>query len=143
MPPLSRWIIRLSLVNAWFGATLAAVLLSNKGHPELFPDWIGGWILAHVNLLLVGWMVQLAIGVVYWIMPRLPNSGTERGRYASIVSVPILLNAGVWLYSLCVMLAHNLPEWTWLQIVGLLLQLGALLAFAYHLWPRIRAAIAS
>jgi hypothetical protein len=141
MPTLSRWMIRLALFHAWVGTGVAALLLSNKGRPELFPDWMGGWILAHVNLLLVGWMIQLAMGVAYWIMPRLPNSLTERGRYGAMLGAAGLLNSGVWLYSAGIMAVYWWPDGRLLQPLGLGLQWLALLAFAYHHWPRLRPVI--
>lgn len=56
------------------GFTLGLLLLVNKGvpiHPAL-------WRLlpAHAEFLLLGWTLQLALGVAYWILPRF---GTRRG----------------------------------------------------------------
>lgn len=138
MPPLSIQIIRAAFFNLWMGFGFALLLMIWKGQPDLLPHEVGGWILAHVNLLLVGWMVQLAMGVGYWIFPRLPESRTERGRYRAAYSSVLLLNSGVWSYTLA-----TIQQWERLQLVALLLQIVAILAFAYHIQPRIRSAFAA
>jgi len=136
MPNLSKQMIRCAFFNLWFGFGFATLLMVWKGKPHLLPPQVGAWILAHVDLLLVGWMVQLAMGVSYWIFPRLPETRTERGRYAFAYGAALLLNLGVWAYTLALVVA-----WGWLQVGGLAAQLAALLAYAYHLAPRVRRTI--
>lgn len=136
MPALSVQMIRGAFLNLWFGFGLAVLLIGWKGNPDVFPNTIGGWILAHVDLLLVGWMVQLAMGVAYWIFPRLPETRTERGRYAYAYGAAFFLNAGVWCYTFAI-----IQGWGWLQIVGLAMQVSAICAYAYHIAPRVRPAI--
>jgi len=77
VPNLSAWCIRMALLYLGFGFTLGALMLSS---PAL------GLTLAvlklrplHAEILLMGWMVQLAFGVAYWILPRLPGY-RPRGR---------------------------------------------------------------
>lgn len=136
MPALSRQMIRGAFLNLWFGFGFATLLIAWKSKPDTFPNEVGGWILAHVDLLLVGWMVQLAMGVAYWIFPRLPETRSERGRYPFAYSAAFFLNLGVWCYTFGVIQA-----WGWLQVVGLLAQVGAIGAYAYHIAPRVRPTI--
>jgi hypothetical protein len=138
MPLLSRYMIRAAFFNLWVGFTLAMLLLVRKAIPNLLPGSIWQWIPAHVDLLLVGWMVQLTLGVAYWILPRLPHTSTERGRFALAITAAISINLGVWLHTGAVLISPwhggTLP----VQTVGLILQTIATLAFAAHAWPRIR-----
>ena len=80
MPPISVRLIRTALLCLLTGAALGAVLLVD---PAL--DHIGWWR-AHAELMLVGWTIQLALGVAYWILPK-HASGSERG--------PTVLAAGI------------------------------------------------
>lgn len=136
MPLLSRRMIHGAFFNLWCGFGIATLLMVWKGKPDLLPAAIGGWLLVHVDLLLVGWMVQLAMGVAYWILPRLPKTVTQRGRYGFALGAAVMLNIGVWGYSLA-----TIAGWEWGQVLGLAAQLVAVCAYAIHIAPRIRSAI--
>ena len=138
MPLLSRMMIRIAFLNLWVGFGIATLILSYKGHPELFPAYTWQWIPAHVNLLLIGWMVQLALGVAYWILPRLYMQGSERGRIRFAVTAPILINTGVWLHVITALIAPWNNDMMTLLPAGLFLQLLGVIAFAIHAYPRIR-----
>ena len=94
MPRRSVWLVRASLVHLVLGFTLGAVLLASKAVP-LAP---GLWALRplHVELLLFGFVVQLAFGVALWILPRPAAARPEAWGWAA----GGLLNAGVWLAGL-------------------------------------------
>lgn len=136
MPPLSRAMLRAALLEAWLGFGLAQLLMLWKGQPARVPSAWGGWILLHVNLLLMGWMVQVALAVAYWILPRLPHTLNQRGRYGLALSAALLLNGGVALFAVGVVLGRG-----WLQAVGLGAEGMAVLAFIGHSAPRIRPVI--
>src|SRR5262249_60807922 len=67
--------IRTALVWLGLGYTVGGLLLLNKGMPVL--AWLWTLRFTHVHLLLIGWMVQFACGVAFWILPRLDASGTR------------------------------------------------------------------
>ena len=137
MPRLSRWMIRLALLHLWIGFSLAALLLTRKDIPERVPPEMWRWLPAHINLLLVGWMVEFSMGVIYWIFPRLPFTRTERGRPIFAWVAAILLNGGIWLHVGAILISpwwENLP----LQTSGLILQALGIAAFGLHVLPRIR-----
>jgi hypothetical protein len=140
MPLLSRWMIRLAFFDLWVGFTIAALLLSRKGLPERISGEFWQWMPAHYDLLLVGWMVQLSLGVAYWILPRIARH--ERGRPRMAGGGAIALNVGVMIFAGAVMIS---PWVDWsdgllsLQVIGLALQLLGMLSFAGHLLPRIRS----
>ncbi len=130
MPRLSRWFIRSALIYLLLGFSLGGLLLAHKGvplHPRLW-----SWLPAHIEFLLIGWTVQLTLGVAFWILPRFwrpPRRGNVTGAYLAFG----LLNGGIWLVVAGTSLALPGP---WL-ILGRALELGAVVAFAHAAWPRI------
>jgi len=104
MPRLSIWFLRAALVYLALGITFGALMLANKGVPfypqlwRLFP--------MHVEFLLVGWTVQLAMGVAYWILPRFTR-GAKRGNVPLAWSAWVMLNAGILMVFLGAWLAAS------------------------------------
>lgn len=119
------------------GSTIGGLLLLNKGLPLL--PWL--WLLrfTHVHLLLVGWTVQFACGVAFWILPRLDAAGT-RGDERLIWLCYGSLNAGVILAAindpLGAVLAAKDVLWP-LPVLAGLLYLVAISAFVIHAAPRV------
>ena len=130
MPPLSRWFIRASLVYLIFGFTLGGLLLSNKGLGFYPPIW--RWLPAHIEFLFLGWMVQVVLGIAYWILPRLTGSaphGDERLAFIAFV----MLNLGI-----CLIVAQSIFLVEGLSLVGRISEsLGAVL-FLAAVWQRIK-----
>jgi hypothetical protein len=130
VPRLSVWFIRTSLLYLGLGFTLGALLLFNKGVPLTGALW--QLLPVHVEFVLVGWTIQLALGVAFWILPRWRSS---RGNEALAWLAYGLLNAGV-------LAAGVGPGLGWPPLIGLLgrgAELLAALAFALHAWPRVKA----
>lgn len=129
MPRLSVWFVRGALCYLAIGFTFGALLLANKGvaiHPlvwRLLP--------AHIEFLLFGWTVQLAFGVAFWILPRWQ---TQRGDVRPAWLALVLLNAGIWL----VVSVSWLAAPAWVLATGRVLEAGAMAAFAWHAWPRVK-----
>jgi hypothetical protein len=131
VPRLSVWCVRAALAYLGLGFTFGALILFHKGvplHPQL-------WRLlpAHFEFLVVGWTMNLALGVAYWILPRFVH-GAPRGNPLIAWAAAGLLNAGVLAASAAVV-----PGLASAPIVGRVLQLLAAVLFAVHLWPRVRA----
>jgi len=131
MPRLSIWAVRLSLLYLLFGFTLGALMLANKGVP--FAPWVWSLLPAHIDILLFGFVIQLAIGMAYWILPR--YRGGSRGNETVLWITVGLLNLGIWTVTFIGLL--NLPG-QWLAIGRLLEGIAAAL-FAFQVWKRIRA----
>jgi hypothetical protein len=129
MPKLSVWFMRAALISLLLGSTFGALLLWNKGMP--IHPMIWRLLPAHMELLLVGWMVQLAFGVAFWILPRWQSS---RGDVRPVWAAFICLNAGIVL----VAIAPFAGGGGWMQTVGRLLEMLAAGAFAIHAWPRAK-----
>jgi hypothetical protein len=119
------------MVHLLLGFALGAVLLANRGvpiHPAL--AWLRP---AHAELLLIGWTVQLAMGVAFWILPRF-RPGPERGDERPAWAAWALLNLGVLTAA---MGAAALDSGT-VIVVGRSAEALAAVAFARHAWPRVK-----
>lgn len=130
MPPLSIWFVRTALAHLALGFTFGALMLANKGVP--FAPGLWQLRFAHIELLTLGWVLQLGLGVAYWILPRFwegPPRGNTTGAYLAFG----LLNGGLWLVALSTIFGLPSP----LLVGGRLLEAGAVVAFAWHVWPRI------
>ncbi len=92
MPRLRVWFVRASLIYLLAGLTLGAWMLADKGIP--FDPMIVAVLPIHIEFLLVGWLIQLAFGVAFWILPRY-GTGAPRGNEKLVWAAFVLLNAGV------------------------------------------------
>lgn len=137
MPRLSRWMVRAALLYFAGGAMLGALLLAGKAAP-LDPRWVR-LLDVHIECVLVGWVIQFALGVAYWILPRLDGTG-RRGREGAAVLAFGLLNAGIALVTAGV---TSQPRIEVLVAFGRLSELAAVAAFAIHALPRVRSALAA
>jgi hypothetical protein len=130
MPALSRWFVRASLVYLGLGVTLGGLLLANKG--LVFYPLIWRSLPAHIEFLFLGWMVQVVLGVAYWILPRLPGSAPHGKERLAILAF-VLINVGIWL-----IVAQSIFLLPGLSFVGRILEsLGAAL-FLVAVWQRIK-----
>ena len=128
MPKLSRWFVRAALGYLLVGFTLGGLLLWNKGVPLAPQIW--HLLPVHIEFQMFGWILQLAMGVAYWILPRFQ---TQRRRERWAWSAFILLNGGCWL----VVMGHWLVEPD-MVFAGRLAEISAVLAFVIHAWPRVK-----
>lgn len=136
MPRLSQLMIRSALVWLALGFTLGGLVLFNKGVPLL--PWLWTLRAAHIHILLVGWTVQLACGVAFWILPRLDASGS-RGDERPIWLCYAALNAGVTLAAIYGPIAASvrIAAGEIVYVVVGVLYLIAAAAMFLHAWPRI------
>jgi hypothetical protein len=129
VPRLSCWFIRTALFNLLLGFTVGGLLLWNKGLP--FDGNVWRLLPFHVELVAVGWTLQLALGMAFWILPRWGGSrGNEAPAWAAyglLNSGVLLAGGGAWLGAPAALLA-----------AGRALELLAVLAFVVHAWPRVK-----
>ena len=131
MPRLSVWMIRASLVYLLVGFTFGGLILFHKGL-SLSPVL---WRLlpAHIEFLMIGWIIQLVAGVAFWILPRFsraPRRGNVRLAWIAFG----LFNFGLWMSSFGPLLSTA----AWLPFLAKVLQAGAATALVLHAWPRIK-----
>ncbi|MBI3170914.1 MAG: hypothetical protein HYZ22_20735 [Chloroflexi bacterium] len=130
MPRLSMYFVRASLVYLTLAATIGGLLLANKG--IMISPAIWSLLPLHIEFAFVGWMIQLAMGVAFWILPRFSHGalrGDERLSWLAIT----LLNTGIFLLVLQSLLGSD-----WLAFAGRIMELLALTAFAIGNWKRIK-----
>ncbi len=130
MPRLSVWMIRAALLYLSAGFLFGGLMLFNKGIPVEGSLW--RLLAVHIEVLLFGWMLQLAMGTAFWIAPRF--SGPERyGRVRLAEIAFVLLNIGV--------LSSAIGQWFISQPLTAIGRVGILLAgifFVFHIVSRIK-----
>ena len=94
----------------------------------------GHVFIKHFELLLIGWLVQLVMGVAYWIFPRFGMTRAARGREGLAWLALGLLNCGVW--ASC---AGLLSGRSALSVVGRSAEVLAAAMMALNVWARTRA----
>lgn len=129
MPRLAVWTVRAALLHLGVGFTLGALILFHKGAPLDPALW--RLLPLHVEMLLAGWMVQLAMGVAFWILPRF--RGTERGNVRLAALAVATLNVGVLTVGV-----GGLAGWDAAVVLGRVAELLAAGLFAAHAWPRVK-----
>ena len=130
MPRLSVYFVRASLIYLAVGFTFGGLLLANKG--VLISPLI--WVLLpiHIEFLFVGWLVQLAIGVAFWILPRF-SQGAPRGNERWSWVAFALINIGILMVVL-----QSLFGAQWLMFFGQSLEIFGLVAFVIGNWKRVK-----
>ncbi len=131
MTRLSVWTVRTALLYLGVGFFIGALMLTQKGLP--FDPNISRLLPLHIEVLLLGWTLQLAMGVAFWILPRFsrePRYGNQRLGWIAYG----LLNLGV--------LSAGIGAWLGAPPIvflsGRLFELAAALCFAWHAWRRVK-----
>jgi hypothetical protein len=128
MPRLSVWFIRASLIYLLLGLFFGALLLVQKGIPFYTPVWY--LLPLHMEFLLMGWLIQLAMGVAFWIIPRF-TSASPRGPIRLVWFSFALFNAGI--------LIGVLQFWFPASVLfGRIAEVGAGILFVVGSWRRIK-----
>ncbi len=128
MPRLSAWFVRASLIYLAVGFFFGALILVQKGIPFYAPVW--NLFPLHMEFLLVGWLIQLAMGIAFWIIPRF-SSGSPRGPVGLVWLSFALLNTGI----LITILQFWFPV---VLLIGRILEIIAGLLFVIGSWRRIK-----
>ena len=129
--------IRTALIWLGLGFSAGGLVLLSKGLLAL--PWLWALRGSHIHMLLVGWVVQLACGVAYWILPRLDAQGS-RGDERVVWGCYVALNAGAGLGAMAGPLA--LVPAAARFVAAMLVAAGALdlvaaLLFLRNAWPRV------
>lgn len=131
MPRLSVYFIRASLMYMMTGFTIGALMLANKGLMISAAVW--SLLPLHMEFAFIGWMIQLAMGVAFWILPR-HSKGRPRGDERLSWAALICINVGI----LC-LVGDYLLKMSALVTLGQTMELLGLIAFALGNWRRIKA----
>lgn len=133
MPRLSRWFIHAALVYLVAGFTLGAAMLTLKASARY--GAMGLALTPHVDVLLVGWTMQLTMGVAFWILPRF-EGGASRGAVGWAWLAFVLLNAGVVVVGVASLASARAA----VVSAGRVAEALAAAAFGVHAWRRIKRA---
>jgi hypothetical protein len=136
MPVLSRWFIKAGFLALGTALLLELLQLRPAGMLARLPDSVVR--LATIHLLTVGWLLQLIIGVAFWMFPRHPTS-PPRGDVRYGWWAFGLLNTGLLLRLLGEPWRLGFSGPAWPLVAAGLLQLAGVASALALLWPRIRA----
>jgi hypothetical protein len=126
------WAIRLALLQLVVAFGAGGWLLAARGLPTLPQP--PGWLLpVHLELALLGWILQLAMGVAYWMLPKF-QTGLPRGATGPAFLVLTMFNLSV-----LASVAGAVLGAPGLHLAGRAGELGAVGLFATNAWPRIKA----
>lgn len=137
MPLLSRTFIKAGLI--YFVVGLAAGVLLVAQPILKLPSVLGLIYPVYIHLLMVGWVMQLIMGVVYWMFPKYSKAQPRRSEKLGWV-VFGLLNAGLVLRALGEPLNTVRPELHigWVLVISAVLQLLAGWGFVINTWSRVK-----
>jgi cbb3-type cytochrome oxidase subunit 1 len=130
MPRLSQWLIRAAFLYLLAGFSVGALLLAHKG--IFLAPLLWRWLPAHMEFLLVGWIVQLTMGVAFWILPRYWKP-PRRPKEGYVQAAFVLLNLGIWL----VVAGATFGAGERVFFAGRAAEVGAVVLFALHGWRRV------
>ncbi len=128
MPRQTVWFIRASLIYLLVGFTIGALILAQKGRPYDANVWL--LLPIHIEFLLAGWLLQLVLGMAFWIFPRF-GAGATRGHENWISISFALLNLGILLAVLQLWLPVTL-------LLGRLAEAAGVLLYIAGSWARIK-----
>ena len=135
MPTLTRWLIKTALVYFVLSLFAGFILASQAVFDlRLLP---ASFSPAYFHMLMVGWVTQLILGVVYWMFPKFTKEqprGSEKLGWA----VYALLNVGLVLRFLIEPLNPAGTVWGWGLALSAFLQWLAGLMFVVNTWARVK-----
>ena len=140
MDRLTSVMVRLSLVWLLAGFVIGAAMLVDRELPGQWRRWLAP---GHGHILFVGWFLQFALGIAYWLLPRKRNDQQpagyrERPAYVAVAALNfgLLVRVGAEAGERS---GHaNDLTLSVLAMAGLL-QVMAAAIFVVQLWPRLAA----
>lgn len=95
MDPISVRMVRIALIWLAAGFILGALMLAGGVVPGSWRHWFGP---THGHILFVGWFLQFAIGIAYWLLPRKKTEQLPLGYDQRIAFIGMIaLNFGLGL----------------------------------------------
>lgn len=138
MDRLSIIMVRCSLAWLMLGILVGGVMLVDRAVPG---NWIVWFAPSHGHVLFVGWFLQFALGIAYWLLPRKRSEELPLGyRERLAIAGAVCLNFGL----ACRVIAEPLERTGRASDLTLavlmassVLQVAAVAIFISQLWPRI------
>jgi len=150
MPVTSRTLIKASILYLCLGTIMGALMLVDRWI-ELGPA-IAYLRVSHMQVLIVGWLTQLILGVAWWLFPTLKTGRRsaeplparrgqlQRGNEPLFWATFVCLNAGILLRAIF----DPLYSWSKVDAFGFLTGISGLflllaaVAFVANMWTRVR-----
>lgn len=138
MDPISVRMVRAALIWLAIGFTFGGLMLADASVPGNWRNWFAP---THGHVLFVGWFLQFAVGVAYWLLPRnrtdvAPLGYNERTAFLSF----ILLNTGL----LIRVVAEPAPRIGYMAsgvdemlVISAIAHVGAIGIIVVQLWNRV------
>ena len=134
MPPLSRWYIRTSLLYL-LGSLLVGLAVAFQSTLSL-SSIVAALAPVYFHLFLVGWILQLIFGVIFWLFPKPRNDEVNWDRLGWIAWG--LLNSGLLLRAIAEPRSVFAPGsvWGWALVLSAVMQWFAGIGLIIMVWPR-------
>lgn len=137
MPALTRWYIKTALVYLIL-ALISGLLMAAQSLWRINFRF-GTSLPVYLHLLVLGWVTQFIIGVVFWMFPKYSREkprGSEQLGWASYA----LINLGLLLRVVGEPLLGLGPAlfWGWLVVTSAVLQWLGGMAFVVNTWERVK-----
>jgi hypothetical protein len=138
MDRLSIIMVRAALLWLLLGIAIGGLMLVDRAVPGDWRLWLSP---SHGHILFVGWFLQFALGIAYWLLPRKRSPDLPLGYREDIaIAGAVALNAGL----VCRVLGepfertgHASDLTLALLIASSTLQVAAVALFVAQLWPRV------
>jgi len=101
-----------------------------------------GMVVAHVHVLLVGFLLMMVLGVAFWLFPR-SGRGQPIGPYPNLVGFAYaLLTAGTLIRGITEFFDLHLVAqvWSYVTLAASTSQVGGIAVAILALWGRVRGA---
>jgi hypothetical protein len=140
MDRLSSVMVRGSLLWLLGGVFVGAAMLTDRSLPGNWRVWAQP---SHIHMLFVGWFLQFALGVAYWLLPRKRTTARPLGYDERLALAAVIgLNLGLLLRVVAEPVertGHDGTATFWALTLSAVLQVAAVAIFVSQLWPRVGA----
>ncbi len=137
MDRLTTVMVRLSLGWLLAGFIIGGAMLVDRAVPGAWRAWLAP---SHGHMLFVGWFLQFALGIAYWLLPRRRSPERPLGYHERLSLLGVgALNVGLMLRISSEPL-ERVGQGSTVTITALFvsatLQVAAAIIFICQLWPR-------
>lgn len=137
MDPISVRMVRTALIWLGLGFTLGALMLADATVPGSWRHWFGP---THGHILFVGWFLQFAVGVAYWLLPRQRTDDRPFGYHERTALVGFaVLNTGLGLRVIAepaMRMGYMLDTGDTVLVVSALAHVAAIGIIVAQMWGR-------
>src|SRR5687768_15624403 len=138
MDRLTSVMLRTALLWLLAGFVIGGAMLTDRHLPGDWRLWLSP---SHGHMLFVGWFLQFAIGVAYWLLPRKRTPERPLGYHEPHAWLAVAaLNLGLLLRVIGEVAERsgNASDLTFVALsIAAVLQIVAAGVFVLQLWPRV------